>query len=234
MQNEIEGIAFDLDGTLYPNYRLRSRILPSILKNIKLVIAFGKTRGLIREEQEDASFKHESRQGDAFYRHQAEITAKLLGAPVSGELKDKIDREIYRAWEAPFTKIRLFSGVKETLFALRQAGYKLGMLSDFPPEIKLESLKISGIWDAVLCSERCGALKPHPLPFLELAKAMNLSAEKILYVGNSYPYDVAGAAGAGMKTAWIKSPISPSHGSKKPIPDFIFSNYRQLHDFMIN
>jgi hypothetical protein len=28
MQNNIEGAAFDLDGTLYPNYRLNIRLIP--------------------------------------------------------------------------------------------------------------------------------------------------------------------------------------------------------------
>jgi FMN phosphatase YigB (HAD superfamily) len=53
-------------------------------------------------------------------------------------------------------------------------------------------------------------------------------------VGNSRPYDVVGAEKAGMKTAWVKSPLFPGSGLKKPKPDFTFSNYRQLHDFMIN
>jgi putative hydrolase of the HAD superfamily len=98
----------------------------------------------------------------------------------------------------------------------------------------LDYLGLKGLWDAVLCSECCGALKPHPLPFTQLAKTMEIPPEKILYVGNSRPYDVAGASGAGMKTAWVKNFLFPGSGLKKPLPDFTFSNYRQLHDFMIN
>jgi putative hydrolase of the HAD superfamily len=110
----------------------------------------------------------------------------------------------------------------------------MGLMSDFPPELKLEYLGLTGYWDAVVCSECTGALKPHERPFMELASVLGLSPEQILYVGNSLRYDVAGASSAGMKTAWIKSPIAPRGGKKYPAPDFIFTDYRQLHDFMLN
>jgi putative hydrolase of the HAD superfamily len=237
MREVIEGVAFDLDGTLYPNYRLNVRLIPFILKETRLLSAFGKARHIIRKEQETSPatlFKSDNE----FYEYQADIVSKILKNP-SGparpeSMREKIDRLIYKGWEPFFKRIKLFKNVEKTLSSLKAAGYKLGILSDFPPETKLEYLGISGLWDAVLCSEHCGALKPHPASFTELAKAMSLPCEKILYVGNSRPYDVAGAERAGMKTAWVKSPFFPGSGLKKPKPDFTFSNYRQLHDFMIN
>jgi putative hydrolase of the HAD superfamily len=69
---------------------------------------------------------------------------------------------------------------------------------------------------------------------MELAASLSLPPEKILYVGNSRTLDVAGACRAGMKTAWIKPPLFPGKGRKKPIPDFAFSDYRQLRDFMLH
>jgi len=228
MLNGIKGVAFDLDGTLYPNYRLHLRILPTLIKELRLVAAFGMARSVIRKEQENTSII----QSD-FYQYQADITAKILSVPVA-PLKEKIDRLIYKAWELPFKDIKLFKGVKETLLELRKAGYKLGLLSDFPPETKLKYLGLDGLWDAVLCSESFGAIKPHPLSFKELAAAMSLPPENILYIGNSRSYDIAGANRAGMKTAWIKSPLFPGGGFKKPKPDFSFNNYRQLLEYMLH
>jgi putative hydrolase of the HAD superfamily len=233
MRDGIEGIAFDLDGTLYPNYRFNFRLVPFILKEWRLLLAFGKARKIIRREQENGSLPPPSWDNGGFYEYQAGITAKILGVPKES-MRKKIDLFIYREWEPLFKKVKLYKKATEILAALRQAGYKLGLLSDFPPETKLEYLGISGLWDAVLCSEHCGAIKPHPLPFTKLAAAMSLPCEKILYVGNSRPYDVAGAARTGMKTAWIKSAFFPGGGFKKPKPDFSFSNYRQLYSFMLN
>jgi putative hydrolase of the HAD superfamily len=228
MRNGIEGAAFDLDGTLYPNYRMHIKLIPFILKEWRLLAAFGRARSILREEQKNISSPQEG-----FYQHQADIAAKLLSVPPQ-PLKEKIDSLIYRGWEPLFKTVRLFKGTAETLAALKKAGYKLGLMSDFPPEKKLEYLGLSDLWDAALCSEYCGAIKPNPLPFKELARAMNLPPEKIIYVGNSRHYDVTGASLAGMKTAWIKSPLFPGRGLKKPVPDFAFSNYRQLYDYMLN
>ena len=228
MRHGIEGVAFDLDGTLYPNYRLNIRLVPFLLKEWRLVSAFGKTRGIIREEQEKSLPPQ-----DSFYEYQAEIVAKHLNVPAE-HMREIIEILIYKGWEPLFKKIKLFKKVKETLAALREAGYKLGLLSDFPPEEKLEYLGISAVWDAVLCSENYNVLKPHSLPFIKLAEAMSLPPEKILYVGNSRSYDVTGAKRAGMKTAWIKSAFFPGSGLRKPKPDFSFSNYRQLQKYMLN
>jgi len=227
MREGIEGIAFDLDGTLYPNYSLNIRLVPFLFKEWRMLSAFGKTRNIIRAEQK----KDPSKLFSNFYEYQAEITAKIMSVPAES-LNKKIERLIYRGWEPFFKKIKLFKHSKETLIALREAGYKMGLLSDFPPETKLEYLGISGLWDAVLCSEQCGALKPHPKSFIDMAGAMALPPEKILYVGNSHSYDVTGAARTGMKTAWIKNRFASSMG-KDPKPDFSFYSYRQLFDFML-
>jgi len=240
MRDIIEGIAFDLDGTLYPNYRLNIRLLPFILKEWRFLSAFGKTRQIIRKEQETNFILHSD-----FYQYQAEIlesVSKISGTRKSSQsnknsaenIKEKADRLIYRGWEPLFKKIKLFKNVKETLSAFKKAGLKMGLLSDFPPETKLKYLNIDSYWDAVLCSECCGSLKPHPLSFIKLAQVMKLPCSSILYVGNSHPYDVAGAAAAGMKTAWIKSPFIPNNVKKRPKPDFSFHSYRQLHDFVLN
>jgi FMN phosphatase YigB (HAD superfamily) len=228
MRKDIEGVAFDLDGTLYPNYRLNIRLLPLAVKEIPFLAAFSRVRKIIRKEQKKGIIQY-----DNFYKHQAELTAQILNAPAE-LIKEKIDVFIYRGWEPLFKKVKLFKNVLETLTALRGAGYKLGLLSDFPPEKKIEYLGLSSFWNAVHCSEYSGALKPHPLSFVKLAEQMNLPPEKILYVGNSVRYDVAGASNVGMKTAWISMFPQQIRGKKGPKPDFSFSNYRQLSNYMLH
>jgi putative hydrolase of the HAD superfamily len=226
MRNGIEGVAFDLDGTLYPNYSFNLLLLPFLLKEWRLLSAFGKARKIIRQAQEISPLPRTD-----FYEYQADKTAKILGVQPQ-PMQERIERLIYKGWEPLFKKVKLYASSVETLAALRKAGYKLGLMSDFPPETKLDYLGICGFWDSVLCSENFGVIKPHSLPFTELASAMSLPCEKILYVGNSYSYDVVGAARVGMKTAWIT--FLGGGGKKKPKPDFIFSNYRQLFNFMVN
>jgi putative hydrolase of the HAD superfamily len=224
----IEAVGFDLDGTLYPNYRLNCRLFPFLLRDMRLLLAFGKARDRIRAAQETGTGLPPGRD---FYGYQAELTAEILHAPVQA-VKEQIERLIYRGWEPHFKKIRLFPYVVETLRALREAGLKLGMLSDFPPEIKLKNLGIDGLWDTALGSEQTGALKPAVRPFMALAQALDTSPEKILYVGNSFRYDVAGAGRAGMYTALVTR-RNPPDRPDSALPGFTFYDYRQLRDFVL-
>ncbi|MCL2214832.1 MAG: hypothetical protein FWC06_06435 [Treponema sp.] len=45
------GALRNLDGTLYPNYRLNVRLLPFIIKEGRFLSAFSKARKIIRREQ---------------------------------------------------------------------------------------------------------------------------------------------------------------------------------------
>ncbi|MDR0583767.1 MAG: HAD family hydrolase [Treponema sp.] len=247
MRSGIEAVAFDLDGTLYPNYRLYIRLIPFALKELPLLRALGRARTIIRAGQEAGDRTGRCRgalRGEApsaelssgFYDYQAAIIADILRAPPE-LVKEKTERLIYRGWEPHFKKIRLFPHVKETLAVLRQAGFRLGMLSDFPPETKLACLGIGDCWDAALCSERLGALKPDRRPFDALAGALGLPPERILYVGNSFRYDVEGANRAGMRTALLRGILSETgarSGGCGCSPDFTFHDYRQLRDYMLN
>jgi putative hydrolase of the HAD superfamily len=224
MMPGISAVAFDLDGTLYPNYSLNIRLLPFLLRHFRLLLAFGRARDKIRLEQAQG---RQSR-GLDFYSRQAQLVAEQLKKPPE-EIQEKINRLIYRGWESLFLKVRLFPHVKETLAQLRASGLKLGLLSDFPPQTKLEYLGLADLWDTALCTESIGALKPAAESFIELAKALDRPPEQIIYVGNSHRYDIEGAKRAGMKAALLNIGL-PIKGNKA---DFTFRNYRQLLKFML-
>ena len=218
---KFSAIAFDLDGTLYPDLKLFVRLIPFVLKENRLLRAMGKARKQLRaggNPEED------------FYKVQADIMAKILKKPAN-DIREKTEKLIYRGWEIHFRKIRLFPHIKETLDLFNKNGLKLGLLSDFPPDIKIEYLGLKDYWKALVCSEFCGKLKPDPLSFLELAKALETRPEEILYVGNNYSYDVIGAQRAGMKTALIQNAWKRKR--KKSAPDFIFHDYRQLQKYVL-
>ena len=220
-------VAFDLDGTLYPDIHLFVQLVPFFLKEWRLLRALNKTRLYLRKTM--------AYDGN-FYDTQARLMGEILHQPAE-KVKERTEWLIYRGWEPFFEKIKLFSYVKETLDSFHQKGIRMGLLSDFPPEKKLENLKIAGYWDAVVCSEIAGRLKPDPLPFLALAGEMEVPPEDILYVGNSISYDVEGARKAGMKTALIRSGIFrrfPGSKRRTSLPDFTFFDYRQLRDYVLS
>jgi len=216
---EFDAVAFDLDGTLYPNRRFYLRLIPFIVKEHRLLRAMGKARDALR------AAAHEGR----FYDIQARIMAEILDDDPEA-VKTKTEKLIYRGWEPLFRRIKLFDGVRETLEDFKKAGLKLGLLSDFPPETKLEHLDLSDPWDVVMCSERTGRLKPDPLSFRLLAAELGVEPERLLYVGNSVSYDIRGAHSAGMKAALVTSVFNRKRNSGA---DFVFTDYRQLRRFVL-
>jgi putative hydrolase of the HAD superfamily len=227
MSAQFDAIAFDLDGTLYPNYRFFCRLSPFVLSEWPLLLAFAKARDALHAEAalHDAAQNKALPAGTDFYEEQATLMAKLLRRDVQF-IKEKTERSIYRKWEPLFKQVALYPQVKETLSAFRDAGLKLGILSDFPLERKLTYLDLNGIWDATVCSEETGRLKPDNVPFRELERQLGVPASRILYVGNSVRYDIAGAKQAGMKAALIAS-------RPKGNADFTFSAYQDLQNYVL-
>ncbi|MDR2535067.1 MAG: HAD family hydrolase [Treponema sp.] len=230
MSKKFDGVAFDLDGTLYPNYRFYIPLIPFIVREPWLLLALGKARNILRAGS-TARTGQAGAEAETFYDIQAQIMGEILHIDRQ-IIKDRTERLIYRGWEPLFKTIKLYPEVRETLQSLREGGVKLGLLSDFPPETKLDYLNLHGLWAAVLCSERVGALKPDPAPFLELVKKLEIPVERLLYVGNSVQYDIIGAKNTGMKAALISAPFR-RHRRRNGNADFIFSDYRQLGDYVL-
>jgi putative hydrolase of the HAD superfamily len=238
VNKKIEGVAFDLDGTLYSNALFYLRVFPVVLRHWPLMLAMNKARKILHGAGPPGAALPDF-PPEQFYDIQAGLMAQFLKKE-RDEIKARAERYIYRRWEPIFGRLPLFPGVMETLAALRNAGVRLALLSDFPPETKLANFGIRAFWDVVLCTEVIGRLKPDPLPFRVLAERMALPPEKILYVGNSVRYDIRGAKAAGMSAAWIRPSLfrgakagGGPGGKRSGGADFVFTGYRQLAAFVL-
>ena len=214
---QVRAVAFDIDGTLYPNATMYLKSLPFAFAHLRLMLAFAAVRREVRHH----------RPVDDLPGFQAELLAKRLGITVD-EAAQRIDREIYGEWERVLDRVNPYPHVRECVGRLRGAGYEVAVTSDFPVERKLERLGLDGLFDCRLWTEQSGYLKPHAEPFLELASCLGLAPKEILYVGNSYEYDIVGAKNVGMYAAHLTK--RPPPGS---IADFSFSDYRELCRFVL-
>jgi putative hydrolase of the HAD superfamily len=227
----IKAVAFDIDGTLYPEWRLNLIALPYVLCHLRYFLNYGKVRSAMHVESRAQFVQGSVPQKDAitnpnFFQEQADRLATVSGQTPSQALK-QIEEIIYRGLSPFFKKIPLYPFAREAIEAFHGAGLKIGLLSDFPPEQKGDVWGIAPYCDVILGSEKLGALKPSPVVFEALKDALGVEAAEILYVGNSLRSDIYGARNAGMKTAWL---------SKKSAPeaDFCFTSYRQLTKFVLN
>jgi len=213
----LKAVAFDVDGTLYPNSSMYLHSLGLALTNIKLLRALERARAVLRSHP-DVS--------DGFHRIQAQLVATDLGLSPERAYA-LIEGRVYTRWYKTFRKVRPYPGAFQVLREFQNAGLKLAALSDFPIRSRLDDLGLGGFWDCAFSSEETGYLKPHPRAFEVLSQKLGLPASDILYVGNSYRYDVLGALAAGMPSAHLTRTPPP----KSPAI-FSFFQYDQLRDFV--
>jgi putative hydrolase of the HAD superfamily len=211
-------VAFDVDGTLYSNSLMYLASLPFFLSRPRLMLAFGRVRRAIRGVRPVSDF----------HDLQARMLAAELGIDAD-RARGIIDRRIYRGSERVLSAVPRFPHVRETVAALRAAGMRVGLLTDFPLGGKLERLGLGGLWDAEIEAERVGYLKPNPEPFEALLGALGSRPAETLYVGNNYRYDVVGARKVGMRSAHLTA--RPGGDS---VADFSFYSYRKLAKWILD
>lgn len=185
----VQAILFDLDGTLYPNHQAVRRAWSLFVQYKSLFLAFREVRSRVRNIRPIYDL----------HALQAQMVAeKLQIAPEVA--RDLIDEVIYTRLIGRFSGVKTFKGTLRVLTMLRDRGVVTGVLSDLPPNEKLEHLGLLG-FDYVLTSETTNYLKPNPEPFLYAAEQLTVHAENVMYVGNHYQYDILGARAVGMLTA---------------------------------
>jgi putative hydrolase of the HAD superfamily len=118
---------------------------------------------------------------------------------------------------------RPFEDTIEVLKALREAGLKLGLVTnaDLPMwmrDYELDAFGLVEMIDVRLTAGDVGHLKPHPAPFKEAAKQLGVLPEEAVFVGDRLQDDVIGARSAGMRAVWIRRASSswfePEQGSE--------------------
>lgn len=208
----VKAVAFDLDGTLYPDFRLwLGTGIPFAVRHLPVVLAMDRARKRMRAEG----------LGGDFSTVQAELTAAFLKTdPATAHARLKA---AYAAWERIFSRVKPFRYMEDTLKKLKASGFPLAVMSDLPADEKLRAMGLLDRFDLTMTSEETGWLKPDPRPFLALADRLGLPPETVLYVGDSAHRDASGAAGVGMRTALISR-----KRKNRGAADFVFSRWDEF------
>lgn len=213
---EIKAVAFDIDGTLYKEGPLYLKMFPYVLRHAPFFIKYGRVRKQLHRE----AGVHQ------FMRAQALLMAK--GSKYTAEeSKERIEKIVYEGLKDYFVHGKPCEHAYELIKRLKESGMKIALLSDFPPEQKGNVWGIKPYCDVIMGTEVTGALKPCPLSFRKMAERLDVPCEQILYVGNSYRYDVLGSKNAGMKAAWFTDK-KESKRKDKTAADIVFNSYYDL------
>ena len=193
-KHRIEGVVFDLDGTLYS---LRGRQLRMTLalwrwKDLRVLRHLLGTRTWIRSKS------YTDRK--AFYAAFCEELGRRAGIspPEAGKWYE--NRFLGSFVNMLAKRARVRPGLLALLARLRQNGAKLAVVSDYGyVRERLDALNIPiDAFDQLCSSEDYGVLKPSPRPLTALAEEWGLNPKCIVMIGDRKDLDQASATAAGV------------------------------------
>lgn len=128
------------------------------------------------------------------------------------KLAKKIDYEILASGIVAYRRVRIgflepYPNVSEVLFELKKRGIKLAIISDAPrlkAWIRLVSMKINHLFDAVVTFDDTKEYKPSIKPFKFAFRKLNIKPHESLMVGDWPERDIKGAKKLGMLTCFAK------------------------------
>jgi HAD superfamily hydrolase (TIGR01509 family) len=112
-------------------------------------------------------------------------------------------------------------GSIETVRAIHRAGVPLGVVSSavYHPflEWTLAAFGIRDVFRAVITSASVGFYKSRPEIYLHAADALIAAPARMVHVGDSFRFDIAGASRAGLGTVWLRADgAEPTEASHQP------------------
>ncbi len=102
------------------------------------------------------------------------------------------------------------AGAQETLAALKDAGYKLGLLSNtmFTGAAHINDLRRFGLdsyFDVMLFSADAAKWKPQPTPYWHVLGELGVDPANAVFIGDAPEHDIVGAHAAGMRAVLIRA-----------------------------
>jgi HAD superfamily hydrolase (TIGR01509 family) len=136
------------------------------------------------------------------------------------------------AWKRnyPCVTYDLVEGGRETLRALKERGYRLGVVtsgSRWRLEPEIADFGLDGIFDVVVCNEDVKQRKPHPEGIMQAVAKLSCEATCCAYVGD-VPEDIAAGRNAAMVTVGVRSLFPTSRRLADCGPDLNLERFSEL------
>lgn len=215
MLENVEGIIFDLDGTIVDSMGVWQAVDEEYLRRRGLSLPEG-----LNKELESMEFTE---------------TARYFQRRFS--LPDTVE-EIIAEWmdmvlDQYQNRVPMKPGLKDFLKYVREKGIRLGIASSNHADLvraALEGHKIGGFFAAIVTCSEVAHPKPEPDVYLEAARRIQVPAEKCL-VFEDIPVGIRAGQSAGMKTCAVRDDYSQEKdGEKRMLADYYIEDYAQILD----
>jgi len=134
----------------------------------------------------------------------------------------RIHRTTLQYWKTYARASPMFSDTMTTIYRLKKAGFRLGMVSDSDgtPGMKMKRIRrqpfLKFLETIVVAGEDTPNVKPSRRPFTLVAEQLGLRPRNCVYIGDNPNTDIQGAKRAGMMVILLKR-----RGPKGGHPDYL-------------
>lgn len=147
---------------------------------------------------------------------------------------ERIDLQaVMRAYDVqPVPGVTLFDDAQPVLRALKEAGYKLGLITNamlpmWMRDVELRAYQILDYFDSRVTSGDVGYIKPHPAIYQQVLDTLQATPQQAVFVGDRPANDIAGANNLGLVSVLI-SPPHLERELKDVTPDHIITSLSEL------
>jgi pyrophosphatase PpaX len=126
--------------------------------------------------------------------------------------------------------VEAYPYVVETLQQLKQAGFKLGIVTTKIRETAERGITVcglDGLFDVVIGYDDINQPKPHPEPVLKALEALGSTPEEAIMVGDNY-HDIESGQNAGAKAAGVAWSIKGKQTLEAYKPEYMLEDMRDL------
>ena len=154
----------------------------------------------------------QAEQPEARYREVLAETLRRAAAGIGLELPPDGEHALERGWGA----LPIFADVRPALGALRDAGWRLAILSNCDDDLLARTItEIAVPFDELVTAEQVGAYKPALAHFHAFAERTEGRRAAWVHCANSWVHDIEPAAAAGVPSVWIDRDRT---GQTEPLP----------------
>jgi pyrophosphatase PpaX len=212
MNNKINTVLFDLDGTLIDTNEL---IISSFLHTF--------------EHYYPNQYKREDVL--PFLGPTLRETFETLDA---SKLDDMI--ATYRTYNLAHhdTLVTEFPTVLETVKVLKETGYKVGIVTTKLSDVVMKGLKLTKLdsyFDVIVALDHVKKAKPDPEPIIKALEQLSSKPEEAIMVGDNY-HDILAGKNAGTQTAGVAWTIKGRDYLEQFNPDYILEEMVDLLEIL--
>ncbi|MCX8711142.1 phosphoglycolate phosphatase [Gilliamella sp. B2969] len=214
--DDIQAIAFDLDGTLVDS-------VPGLALAAKHMLADLKLNTITNEQVKN------------FVGNGIDVMLERIFKAINVQPSNEMFSQAKALFNRHYDKVmdvetKLFPHVKQTLKALHDNHYPLALVTNKPAQFLpdlLTSLGIKEYFSLVLGGGDVIKLKPHPAGLYQVMATFGLFSDQLLFVGDSQN-DIMAAKNAHCPTVALSYGYNYGISIATSDPDFLFDDFKDI------